>query len=267
MDDSPIHSGKPTEQDLQAMLDPARLPRHLAIIMDGNGRWAENRRLPRIAGHREGIHSVRDAVQVCRELGIYALTIYAFSMENWSRPPEEIKDLMTLLEVYLQKEMAALMEHRIRFKTIGRTHRLPESVLRWIREAEAATAENDQMVLTIALSYGGRAEILDAAMRLYDDLQSGRVAPEAADEALFAQYLDTGDLPDPDLMIRTSGECRISNFLLWQMAYTELYFTPTQWPDFRRRNLLEALIDYQQRDRRFGLVKGQVEPRARVRQG
>lgn len=244
-----------SDDQLQAVLDPSRLPRHVAIIMDGNGRWAEMRGLPRISGHREGIHSVRDAVQVCREVGIYALTIYAFSMENWQRPQNEVDELMTLLELYLQEEMAQLMEHRIRFRTIGRINRLPDSVVHWIREAESATAKNNRMVLTIALSYGGRAEIIDAALRMHDDLKSGLAVPESVNEAAFTRYLETADLPDPDLMIRTSGETRISNFLLWQMAYTELYFTPTLWPDFRRRDFLKALIDYQQRERRFGLVR------------
>lgn len=256
-----------SDDQLQALVDRSRLPRHVAIIMDGNGRWAEVRGLPRIAGHREGIDSVRDVVRVGRELGITALTIYAFSLENWRRPAEEIKELMTLLEVYLQKEMKTMMEHRIRFKTIGRTHRLPDSVMSLIRAAEVETSENDQMILTIALSYGGRAEILDAALRLHEELQRGAVTPGDVDEGLFGQYLETADLPDPDLMIRSSGESRISNFLLWQMAYTELYFTPTLWPDFRRRDFLKAILDYQQRDRRFGLVKHKALPEHRMRRG
>jgi undecaprenyl diphosphate synthase len=256
-----------SDDQLQALVNRARLPRHVAIIMDGNGRWAEMRGLPRIAGHREGIGSVRDAVTACRELGIYALTIYAFSMENWQRPPDEVNELMTLLEGYLQKEMATLMEHRIRFKTIGQVHRLPASVVHWIREAESATLGNDKMVLTIALSYGGRAEIVEAILKMYDDLQKGLFKRESVSESMVGQYLNTADLPDPDLMIRTSGENRISNFLLWQMAYTELYFTPTLWPDFRRRDFLEALINYQQRERRFGLVREQIQPRRGVRQG
>jgi len=255
------------EEQLQALVNRDALPRHVAIIMDGNGRWAEMRGLPRIAGHHEGIQSVRDAVTVCRELGIYALTIYAFSIENWQRPQDEVKELMTLLEGYLQKEMASLMEHRIRFKTIGRIHRLPDSVVYWIRQAEAATLANDKMVLTLALSYGGRAEIVDALLNLHDDIEKGLLPRESVDETLVGQYLNTADLPDPDLMIRTSGETRLSNFLLWQMAYTELYFTPTLWPDFRRRDFLKALIDYQQRERRFGLVKNQIPPQHGVRQG
>jgi undecaprenyl diphosphate synthase len=252
---------------LQSLVNRDALPRHVAIIMDGNGRWAEMRGLPRIAGHREGIHSVRDAVTVCRELGIYALTIYAFSIENWQRPQDEVKELMMLLEGYLQKEMASLMEHRIRFKTIGRIHLLPDSVAHWVRQAESATLANDKMVLTLALSYGGRAEIVDAMLKLHDDLQKGLFPRESVDETLIRQYLNTADLPDPDLMIRTSGETRLSNFLLWQMAYTELYFTPTLWPDFRRQDFLKALIDYQQRERRFGLVKNQIHPQRGARQG
>jgi len=255
-----------SEDQLQAMVKRDELPRHVAIIMDGNGRWAEMRGLPRIAGHHEGIESVRDAVKVCRELGIYALTIYAFSIENWQRPEDEVRELMTLLEGYLQKEMPTLMEHRIRFKTIGRIHRLPNSIVRGIREAESTTLSNDKMVLTLALSYGGRAEIVDAVLKLNDDLQKGLFPRDAVDESLIGQYLSTADLPDPDLMIRTSGESRLSNFLLWQMAYTELYFTPTLWPDFRRRDFLQALIDYQRRERRFGMVHHQVRQRG-VRQG
>lgn len=241
--------------ELISKIDPDRLPRHVAIIMDGNGRWAEMRGLPRIAGHREGIQSVRDSVELCRELGIKTLTIYAFSMENWRRPEDEIKELMGLLEVYLRREFGKMMKHGIRFKTIGRTDRLPEGILSSIRDAEERSQKNSGMTLNIALSYGGRTEIVDAALRLAESLQRGEVLASDVDEDLFASYLETSGLPDPDLMIRTSGESRISNFLLWQMAYTELYFTPILWPDFRRSEFLKALIDFQQRDRRFGLVK------------
>ncbi len=242
-------------EELIAQLDSGRLPRHVAIIMDGNGRWAEMRGLPRIAGHREGIHSVRDSVELCRELGIQTLTIYAFSMENWRRPEGEIKELMGLLEIYLRREFGKMMKHGIRFKTIGRTDRLPESILNSIRDAEEKSRENTRMTLNIALSYGGRTEIVDAALRLAEDLQRGEVKASDVDEDMFGRYLETSDLPDPDLMIRTSGESRISNFLLWQLAYTELYFTPILWPDFRRLDFVKALIDFQQRERRFGLVK------------
>ena len=257
---------KMSDEQLVALVDTTRLPRHVAIIMDGNGRWAKMRHLPRIAGHHEGIHSVREAVKLCRELGIYALTIYAFSIENWQRPEDEIKELMLLLEIYLKKEMDLLMRQHIRFKVIGQRERLPESVLHWVRESESATSGNDKMVLTIALSYGGRAEIMEAALKLHQDIEKGKRQPEMVDEDVFSEYLTTAGLPDPDLMIRTSGESRISNFLLWQMAYTELYFTATLWPDFRRRDFLSALIDYQKRDRRFGLIKNQLDERRRVRQ-
>jgi undecaprenyl diphosphate synthase len=222
--------------------------------MDGNGRWAEQRLLPRIAGHRAGIRSVKETVTFCREIGISALTIYAFSVENWKRPQAEIDELMTLLEEYLRRELMTLMENRIRFRTIGRIERLPASVTRWIEKVERETRDNDRMVLTIALSYGGRSEILDAVRRLLADVEAGKILAEDLDEKLFGNYLYTRDLPDPDLMIRTSGEARISNFLLWQSAYTELYFTPTLWPDFRKKDLLLALLDYQRRERRFGLV-------------
>jgi undecaprenyl diphosphate synthase len=256
-----------TEKQLLSLIHKDRLPRHVAIIMDGNGRWAEIRGLPRIAGHREGIQSVRDVVTTSRELGIYALTIYAFSLENWQRPHEEIKELMTLLQLYLKKELPTLMKHGIRFRTIGRIKRLPKTVIRQIEEAESATQNNDQMVLTIALSYGGRSEIIDAVRKILDDCRLGILNPEKVDETCMNHYLSTAGLPDPDLMIRTSGEARISNFLLWQMAYTELYFTKTLWPNFRSRDFLQALLDYQHRERRFGLVQQQNGKQSRVGRG
>ncbi len=248
-----------SEKRLVALLDKGRLPQHVAIIMDGNGRWAEMRGLPRIAGHREGIRSVKEAVTTCRKLGIYALTIYAFSLENWRRPQQEIRELMSLLKEYLKKELPILMRHGIRFRTIGRIERLPESVIRQIAEAEAATRGNDKMVLTIALSYGGRTEIVDAVRKMLVDFQRGILTLDQVDEVRLSHYLSTAGLPDPDLMIRTSGEARISNFLLWQMAYTELYFTKTLWPDFRRPDFLRALLNFQSRKRRFGLVQGQIK--------
>jgi undecaprenyl diphosphate synthase len=247
-----------SEEELLASVRKGPLPSHVAIIMDGNGRWAEQRYLPRVAGHREGIHSVREVLTLARELNIKFLTIYAFSLENWRRPQDEIDELMILLETYLRKEVKTLMEHQIRFRTIGRTDQLPRSVVRLIKKVEQQTAQNKEMVLTTALSYGGRAEIVDAAARIAEDVESGKISSEKIDETLFSQYLYTTDLPDPDLMIRTSGETRISNFLLWQLAYTELYFTKTLWPDFRRKDFLMALYDYQQRERRFGLVSEQI---------
>ena len=243
-----------SDTELTAKLDPDLLPKHVAIIMDGNGRWAEARSLPRIAGHREGIKSVRETISLCLELGIQALTIYAFSQENWNRPTTEIDGLMGLLEYYLSTERNKLIEQGVRFRTIGRTESLPTSALQWVRAAEQETAHLEKLQLTVALSYGGRSEIVDAVRGLVRDAQDGKFQAEDIDEAQIQQYLYTHDLPDPDLLIRTSGETRISNFLLWQLAYTELYFTPTLWPDFRRRELLLALLEFQRRERRFGRV-------------
>jgi undecaprenyl diphosphate synthase len=247
-----------SERELTAKLEPDLLPKHVAVIMDGNGRWAELRGLPRIAGHREGINSVREMITHCRDLGIQALTIYAFSNENWNRPLPEISALMGLLEYFLSTERASLIKQEVRFRTIGRLEALPEAAQRWARTTEQETAHCDKLTLTVALSYGGRAEIVDAARNVIKDIEAGAVQPEQIDEALFQQYLSTHPLPDPDLLIRTSGETRISNFLLWQLAYTELYFTPTLWPDFRRREFLLALLEYQRRDRRFGRVLSTV---------
>jgi undecaprenyl diphosphate synthase len=243
-----------SESELTAKLDPELLPKHVAVIMDGNGRWAELRGLPRIAGHREGINSVRDMISQCLELGIQALTIYAFSQENWNRPSHEISALMGLLEHYLSTERASLIEQGVRFRAIGRLELLPESAHHWVRTTEQETASLDKMVLTVALSYGGRSEIVDAVRGLLADVQSGAIEAKQIDEALLQQHLYTHPLPDPDLLIRTSGETRISNFLLWQLAYTELCFTATLWPDFRRREFLLALLEYQKRERRFGRV-------------
>jgi undecaprenyl diphosphate synthase len=241
-------------EELAAKLEPGHLPKHVAIIMDGNGRWAELRSLPRIAGHREGIKSVREMVTVCSELGIQALTIYAFSQENWNRPLQEISALMGLLEYFLAEERTKLIEQGVRFRTIGRLDDLPASSLQWVRATEQATAHLDKLHLTVALSYGGRTEIVDAVREILREAQDGKLQPDEVDEARIQQHLYTQGLPDPDLLIRTSGETRISNFLLWQLAYTELYFTPTLWPDFRRREFLQALLEYQRRERRFGRV-------------
>jgi undecaprenyl diphosphate synthase len=247
-----------SESELTAKLEPELLPKHVAVIMDGNGRWAELRGLPRIAGHREGINSVREMITQCLELGIQALTIYAFSQENWKRPMQEISALMGLLEYYLSTERASLIEQGVRFRTIGRLGLLPQSAQRWVRTTEKETAHLGKMVLTVALSYGGRAEIVDAVRGLLNDARAGTIQTERVDEAMIQQYLYTHPLPDPDLLIRTSGETRISNFLLWQLAYTELYFTPTLWPDFRRREFLLALLEYQKRERRFGRILSTV---------
>lgn len=249
-----------SEAELLSVLDLGRLPKHVAIIMDGNGRWAELRGLPRIAGHTEGIKSVREIIVLFRELEIGALTIYAFSQENWKRPAHEINALMGLLEQYLQSQLDALVEQGVRFRTIGQVEALPSSALDWVRKVERETAHLNKLTLTVALSYGGRSEILDAVRRLAQDCKNGRIDPGAIDEPLWEGYLSTQGLPDPDLLIRTSGEARISNFLLWQLAYTEMYFTPTLWPDFRRREVLLALIEYQRRERRFGQVSTVASP-------
>ena len=243
-----------SESELLSKVDSDLLPKHVAIIMDGNGRWAEARSLPRIAGHREGIKSLRECITLCLELGVQALTIYAFSQENWNRPAAEISSLMGLLEHYLSTERTKLIEQGVRFRTIGRIESLPASALQWVRAAEQETAHLDKLNLTVALSYGGRAEIVDAVRGIVRDVLEGRVHRTDIDESMFAQFLYTSDQSDPDLLIRTSGETRISNFLLWQLAYTELYFTPTLWPDFRRREFLLALLEYQRRERRFGRV-------------
>ena len=236
-----------SEAELISLLDVELLPRHVAIIMDGNGRWAELRGLPRIAGHAEGIKSVREIITLCGELGIEALTIYAFSQENWKRPSAEINALMALLEQYLQSEMEALIEKGARFRAIGQIDWLPSSAREWVRRVERETAHLDKLLLNVALSYGGRSEIVDAVRRLAQDCKDGKVQPDQIDEAVMEGYLFTHGLPDPDLLIRTSGEARISNFLLWQLAYTEMYFTPTLWPDFRRREGILALLEYQKR--------------------
>lgn len=247
-----------SEAELTAKLEQDLLPKHVAVIMDGNGRWAELRGLPRIAGHREGINSVREMITQCLELGIHALTIYAFSQENWNRPSHEINALMSLLEHYLSTERASLIEQQVRFRAIGRLELLPESAQHWVRTTEKETAHLDKLALTVALSYGGRAEIVDAVKGMVRDASAGTLNPEKIDEGLFQQYLSTHPLLDPDLLIRTSGETRISNFLLWQLAYTELYFTRTLWPDFRRREFLLALLEFQRRERRFGRVLSTV---------
>ncbi len=243
-----------TIDEIRSRLDPATLPRHVAIIMDGNGRWAVRRGLPRIAGHKKGTDSVRRVVEQCRKLGIQVLTLYAFSDENWKRPEQEVNFLMGLLESFLRAEIESMKASDIRFRTIGRTEKLPSSAQEWIRRAVAETAGNDGMILNLALSYGGRGEILEAIRKI----RPANGAPGAVTEAVFSSYLDTAGLPDPDLIIRTSGEKRISNFLLWQAAYAELYFTDTLWPDFDEKQLLIALLDYQGRQRRFGLTQEQL---------
>ena len=242
--------------------DRTRLPRHVAIIMDGNGRWAQRRGLLRIRGHVAGVESVRTIVRLARKLGVSYLTLFAFSEENWQRPALEIRALMALLRRYLQRELAEMQDNQIALNAIGNLTQLPAAVQRELVATEAATATGAQMVLTLALSYGGRSEIVQAAQALAREVQAGLLKPEQIDAALFARYLYTADLPDPDLVIRTSGEYRLSNFLLWQSAYTELYVTDTLWPDFREDAFHAALEAYRQRERRFGLTQEQIEAQA-----
>jgi undecaprenyl diphosphate synthase len=232
-----------------------RLPRHVAIIMDGNGRWAAQRGQPRIAGHRAGVEAVRASVDTGARLGLQALTLYAFSTENWKRPRLEVDALMRMLRRYLRLELEEIDRQNIRFQAIGRTHALAGNVQREITKATERTARNAGMILSVALNYGGRTEIVDAARAAVERLIEAGEPPEALTEERIARELYTKDLPELDLLVRTSGELRISNFLLWQSAYSEIYVTETLWPDFRRVHLLEAVVDYQRRDRRFGGLK------------
>jgi undecaprenyl diphosphate synthase len=249
-------------------LDKARLPQHVAIIMDGNGRWAKLRGKSRIEGHRRGKTSVRAIVEMSRKVGIRYLSLYAFSTENWFRPHDEVDALMGLLEQYLAGERAKMMRYGIRLVTIGNRSRLPASVNSALEETIALTRHNQRMTVILALSYSGRDEIVRMAKRLAHEALERRLDPDDIDEGTVAAYLDSAEVPDPDLLIRTSGEMRISNFYLWQIAYSELYVTPTLWPDFRQTEYLEALLAYQRRRRRFGRTDEQlgelIEPPARV---
>jgi undecaprenyl diphosphate synthase len=246
---------KPGSKDwlLAEALEADRLPAHIAIIMDGNGRWARQRNLPRVAGHRAGIESVRTAVETCSRLGIQALTLYAFSVENWKRPRTEVDMLWRLLRIYLRRELPELMRNGIRFTSMGRLDGLPAQVRQDLENCIDATRLNTGLRLNLALNYSGRSELVDAVNAIVEDARlEGRLRDLYIDEESIAARLYTAGLPDPDLLIRTSGEKRISNFLLWQIAYAELYVTDTLWPDFRRTDMLDAILDYQKRDRRFG---------------
>jgi len=238
------------EAVLLESIDAGKLPRHIAVIMDGNGRWAGLRKLPRAAGHRTGIDSVRNIVESCRKLGIEALTLYAFSTENWKRPKLEVRMLMRLLKEFIRKEMKRVNENNIRFLAIGRIHELDESVREELRRFSELTEHNTGMTLNVALNYSGRAELTDAVNRILSEHRAG--GPATITEDIISGSLYTAGFPDPDLLIRTSGEMRVSNFLLWQIAYSEIYVTPTLWPDFRMKHLLEAIVAYQLRDRRYG---------------
>jgi len=235
-------------------IDPNNLPLHIAIIMDGNGRWAKKKGAARIFGHRNAIQAVTDVTEGCGELGIKYLTLYAFSTENWGRPKEEVDGLMELLVNTIKKEIGNLMENQVKLQTIGDISHLPATCQRNLEEAKATTRNNTGLVVQLALNYSGRWEIVNAARKLADEVQRGKIQVEDIDEALFASKLETNAIPDPELMIRTSGELRVSNFLLWQIAYTELYITKTLWPDFRKEDLYEAIYTYQHRERRFGKV-------------
>ena len=240
------------EAELLAKLDPQRLPNHVAVIMDGNGRWAGRRHLPRIAGHRAGVKAAREIIETCARLHLPCLTLYAFSLENWRRPQAEVDFLMRLLREYLKRELPTIHKNNIRLLVIGRSEQLPEDVRKDIAEAMQETARNTGMKLVVALNYGGRAELADAFNAMLDQIRAGGLSAFRADEQSISDHLYTAGLPDPDLLIRTSGEMRVSNFLLWQIAYAEIYVTETLWPDFSRARLLEALIDYQKRERRYG---------------
>jgi undecaprenyl diphosphate synthase len=233
-------------------LNPDKLPRHVAIIMDGNGRWAKKKGLTRIIGHQNGVKSVREVVKASRELGIRWLTLYAFSEENWKRSKYEIKALMDLLKRYLKSELKEMLENNIRLSCIGQIDKLPIDVQKTLWHSIEKTAHNNEMTLTLALSYGGRQEIIWAIKNMLKDVEKGSLHIKQITEERFPKYLFTADAPDPDLLIRTSGEFRVSNFLLWQIAYTEIYITPALWPDFGKERYLEALLDYQKRERRFG---------------
>jgi undecaprenyl diphosphate synthase len=239
-------------------LDRKRLPIHIAIIMDGNGRWAQKNNMGRIAGHRAGAESVRVIVEACREIGIPFLTLYAFSVENWMRPSREVQALMSLLIQYLKGETKTMIKNDIRLNTIGQTEKLPAKVREFLIKTMEATRGCSGMVLNLALSYGSRDEIVRAARNLIQLALDGQIKIEDISKELFSRHLHTAGMPDPDLLIRTSGEYRLSNFLLWQSAYSELYFTDVLWPDFRRENLIEAILDYQNRERRFGLTSEQL---------
>lgn len=247
------------DRKIQEELKKKEIPTHIAIIMDGNGRWAKKRGLPRVAGHREGVKSVRDVVEACAQLGVKYLTLFAFSTENWRRPKQEVDTLMKLLIKTLRTETDKLHKNDIKLMAIGDIESLPTEVQRELKEAIEKTKNNKRMVLNLALSYSGRWEIIEAVRDIAKDVKDGKIKVEDIDDKLFSNYLKTAGIPDPDLLIRTSGEYRISNFLLWQIAYTELYISDCLWPEFRRKHLYEAIRDYQRRERRFGMISEQIK--------
>ena len=241
---------------IMSNIDPDNIPRHVAVIMDGNGRWAKKRAMNRVRGHEEGAESVREIVRTSRRIGISHLTLYAFSEENWKRPKYEISALMKLLKRFLRGELDEMLENGIRFQAIGRIAKIPKDVQKILNETIQKTSRNRDMDLILALSYGGRQELSDAFRKIAKTIKSGKIAPEDVTEQIISDALYTAGIPDPDLLIRTSGEFRVSNFLLWQIAYTEMYITPTLWPDFRKEEYLAAIEEYQKRERRYGATGG-----------
>lgn len=244
--------------DIKSKIAIEKLPRHIAIIMDGNGRWAKQRGMPRVFGHRSGVKSVREATEAAAEIGIEYLTLYAFSTENWNRPPTEVDALMGLLVDTIKKEVKTLNENSIRLLAIGDLNKLPPKSHKALLKAIDDTAQNTRMTLVLALNYSAKWEILEAARQLASAAKEGTLQPADINDEMFSNALSTKGIPDPELLIRTSGETRISNFLLWQIAYSELYFTPTLWPDFRKKDLYEAIVDFQNRERRFGKISEQL---------
>ena len=240
-------------------INPDRIPRHVAIIMDGNGRWAKRQGQPRLFGHKNGVNSVQEVVESAGDMGVEVLTLYAFSTENWKRPADEVGGLMGLLKIYLQKEMSKMVKNSIRLTCIGDITKLPSDVRDVLEKTMLQTAGNRKLTLNLALSYGGRAEMVQAIQKIATEVRDGHLEPSAIDEALIDSSLYTADLPDPDLLIRTGGEARLSNFLLWQASYAEIYFTDIMWPDFRRDAFNEAVAEFQRRERRFGKTSAQVE--------
>jgi undecaprenyl diphosphate synthase len=246
------------QQALKSQIDLSKLPRHIAVIMDGNGRWAKQHGKPRVFGHKNGVTAVREVTEAAAELGVEYVTLYAFSTENWKRPKLEVGALMRLLVETLSKEIETLNKNDIRLKAIGDLSKLPDITHKALLDGIAKTQDNKRMTLVLALNYSGRWEITEAAKRLSEKIKSGELAPEDIDQDTLGHHLSTKGIPDPELLIRTSGETRISNFLLWQIAYAELYFTPTYWPDFRKAHFYQAIIDYQRRERRFGKTSEQL---------
>ena len=242
-------------ENLVSLIDLKRVPNHVAIIMDGNGRWAQKRALPRTVGHRAGVESLKIIVEACGNIGIKVLTVYAFSTENWKRPQEEVDVLMSLLTEYIEGEMETLYKKGIKIKTLGKINDLPKTARDSLHKAITKTSSNNKLILNLALNYGGRSEIVEAVKRIVKGIENKELKADKIDENLLNQFLYTADLPEPDLLIRPSGEYRLSNFLLWQLAYAEFWYSEVLWPDFRAEHLYKAIVDYQKRDRRFGAIK------------